>query len=269
MSTVYKAFFGFKRDPFAPDIATKDLLKLPGMVGVKERLDYCMDLGGVMIVTGEVGSGKSTSLRWSCSHFHPSEVCLVRIVANTGSIVELLRQLCWGLDLDPTSSSKAKLMAEVKSTVEDVASRKKQRVVVTVDEANLLRPDVLAELHTLAQFDQDSKSLMSIVLCGQSNLLDRLSLRSSAPLASRVIAKTHLSSLSREQMNDYIAHHLRIAGMRNQIFDDTAITGIHQGSGGVLRKANSLARGGLVAAAIEKQDQVKAEHIRIAASELI
>ena len=63
MASPYRAFFGFKSDPFAADIATRDLLKLPSMLGVKERLDYCLNLGGVMVITGEVGSGKSTSLR--------------------------------------------------------------------------------------------------------------------------------------------------------------------------------------------------------------
>ena len=68
----YKNYFGFKSEPFTAEIGTKDLLKLPSMVSVKERYDYIMN-GGVLLVTGEVGSGKSTSLRWSQSHFHPSQ----------------------------------------------------------------------------------------------------------------------------------------------------------------------------------------------------
>ena len=103
--TTYRAYFGLKSDPFATDVATKDLLRLPGMLGVKERLDYVIQLGGVLVVTGEVGSGKSTSLRWSLSHYHQSEVQVVAIVANTGSIVELLRLVSWGFDLNPTTSS--------------------------------------------------------------------------------------------------------------------------------------------------------------------
>jgi type II secretory pathway predicted ATPase ExeA len=70
-------------------------------------------------------------------------------------------------------------------------------------------------------------------------------------------------------VDEYVAHHLAVAGQKKRIFDDGALTAIYQGSGGILRKANSLARGGLLAAATEKSDGVAAEHIRIAASELL
>ena len=269
MSVNYRAYFGLKSDPFATDVATKDLLRLPGMLGVKERLDYVVSLGGVLVVTGEVGAGKSTSLRWSLSHYHPSEVAVVSVVANTGSIVELLRMISWGLDLNPTTMSKSKLFADAKAAVRDIAGAKKQKVALVIDEANLLRVDVLLELHTLLYFDHDSKSLLSLVLCGQSTVLDRLAYRTVAPLASRVIARAHLETLPLAQMEDYLAHHVKIAGGKKALFDPPAITAIHQGSGGVLRRANALARGGLLAAQREEKDAVTAEHIRIASSELM
>jgi general secretion pathway protein A len=96
---------------------------------------------------------------------------------------------------------------------------------------------VFAELHTLTQFDHDSKNLVTLVLCGQGSLLDRLGLRSSAPLASRVVAKTHLEPLGRTDMDDYVTHHLAVAGVKKKLFEDGALTAIYQGSGGLLRKA--------------------------------
>lgn len=269
MSLTYRSYFGLKSDPFSTDLPTKDLLRLPGMVGVKERIDYVVNLGGVLVITGEVGAGKSTSLRWSLSHFHASEVHIINVVANSGSISELLRQICWGLDLNPATISKSRLFADAQAAVRALAIGKKQKVSLVIDEANLLRADVLTELHTLLHFDHDSKTLLSLVLCGQSTLLDRLSYRGAAPLASRVIAKAHLETLSNPQMEDYIDHHVKIAGGKKGLFDTPSITAIHQGSGGVLRRANALARGGLLAAAREKKESVRAEHIRIAASELM
>lgn len=269
MSMTYKPFFGLKNEPFASDIATKDLLKLPSMVGVKERVDYVMSIGGTLVVTGEVGSGKSTSLRWTTSHYHPSEVLIVNVIANSGSIAEMYKLICWGLGLTPANASKARLVTEAKTAIIDIVKSKKQKIVLIIDEANLMRSDVFGELHTLTQFDNDSKNLISLVLCGQTALLDKLAYRSSMPLASRVVAKTHLETLSRTQLDEYVIHHLKIAGVKKPLFAENAISAIHQGSGGVLRKVNSLARGGLMAAAIEKENQVSAEHIRIAASELI
>jgi type II secretory pathway predicted ATPase ExeA len=265
----HKAYFGFKSEPFAKDVATKDLLKLPSMVGVKERLDYCLSLGGVMALFGEVGSGKSTSLRWTLSHYHPSELRSIDIVANTGSIMEFYKQLACGLDLVPSSTSRALTLRESKAAIREMATAKKQKVVIVVDEAQLLRRDVLSELHTVLNFDHDGQNFLSLVLSGQTTLLEHLQYRQAAPLASRVMTKANIKALSQAEMEEYINHHVRVAGVKKQLFETAAIAAIHQGSAGGLRRANQLASGSLLAAALQKNDIVTAEHVRSAASELM
>lgn len=264
----YCQYFGLKSEPFTSEIAAKNLLKLPSMVSVKERFDYVMN-GGVLVVTGEVGSGKSTSLRWSQSQFHPSQHLFLNITATGGSLIEFYRQLCWDLDAVIKSASRSGILRCFKSTIREITATKKQKITVVVDESHLLRLEVFAELHTLTQFDNDSKNLFSLVLAGQPNLLEKLTYRSSAPLASRVVARTHLTHLNQDQMGVYLEHHLNVVGTKKQLFSDQAITAVYQGSAGILRKANLLARGGLVAAAAEKEQSVSADHIRIAATELL
>lgn len=264
----YCQFFGFKAEPFTQEIATKNLLKLPAMVTVKERIDYVMN-GGVFIVTGEVGSGKSTSLRWAQNHFHPSQYLFVNMVASGGSIIEFYRQLCWGIDINIASGTRTTTLNKFKQSALEIVSSKKQKIAVIIDEAHLLRPEIFAELHTITQFNNDSKNVFSLVLAGQPNLIDKLTYRASLPIASRVIARTHLSNLDEAQIAIYLEHHLNIVGIKKQLFSPQAIAAIYQGSSGILRKINHLARGGLIAAASDRQDLVASEHIRIAASELI
>lgn len=132
-----------------------------------------------------------------------------------------------------------------------------------------MRLEVFAELHTLTQFEQDSRPFLPIVLAGQSNLVDNLRYRNCLPLASRVVAKTHLQGSDQKTMEEYLRHHLAIAGVKRMLFDEAAVTAIHQGSGGLFRKANHLARGALVGAASSESQAVTAEHVRLAATELI
>ena len=266
---IHKTYFGFKSEPFSKEVATKDLLKMPSMVGVKERFDYCLSLGGVMAIFGEVGSGKSTAIRWTLSHYHPSELKSINLVATTGTITELYKQLAWGLDLAPRSSSKAVLLSESKAAIREISAAKKQKIAVFIDEAQLLRREVLSELHTLQHFDHDGANFLCLILCGQPTLLEHLQYRAAAPLASRVMAKAHIKALNQPEMEEYVNHHVRVAGVKKQLFESAAITAVHQGSAGGLRRANQLASGGLMAASIEKRDLVTAEHIRAAASELI
>jgi len=87
--------------------------------------------------------------------------------------------------------------------------------------------------------------------------------------ASRIVTRAHLKAVNRDKMEQYINPHLKITGLKNSPFDKQALTAIHQGSGGLFRKANHLARGALIAATTEKSQNVTAEHVRMADSELL
>jgi general secretion pathway protein A len=128
---------------------------------------------------------------------------------------------------------------------------------------------VFTQLHTLAQFEFDSKPVMPMILCGQDFLLDHLMANSVRPLASRVLGKNHLESIRKEVMEDYLNHHITLSGGTKKIFSDEAIFAIHQGSGGLLRKANSLAKTALLACAGDGGQTVSAEHVRIASTEIL
>ena len=98
---------------------------------------------------------------------------------------------------------------------------------------------------------------------------DPLLCRPSRTLASRVVARGHLEALTLDEMAAYLTHHLNIAVVKQSLFSEQAVTAIHQGSGGLLRRANNLARGSLIRAAAEKCNVVSGEHVRIASTEII
>ena len=265
----YCEYFGFKEEPFTRDLNVKKLLKLPNMVQVKERFDYVLK-GGVFVITGDIGCGKSTSLRWAQDHYHQSQYLFINVVAGGGSIIDLYRQICWGLGINTNLANRVRLLRQMKEVIQDIILTKKQKILVIIDEAHLLRPEVFAELHTATQFENDSKNWISLVLIGLVDLLNKLACRTSLPLASRVIAKTHLSTLNVEHIKIYLDHHQQvIGGIKQQLFTEAAVSAIFLNGNGILRKTNDLARGGLIAAAIEQKDSVTAEHIRIASTELI
>ncbi len=269
MSQAYRTFFGFSREPFAAELKVEEILKTDAVLAVADRVDYAIRLGSMVLVTGEVGSGKSTALRFAVSRLHPSEYRLLWVTATGGSILELYRQIASELEVETASFSRAILTRKIRKSILELALGKKLKVVLLIDEASLLRLDVFAELHTLMQFEGDSKPLLPMILAGQNNLLDKLYWRTSLPLSSRVIARSHLKGVERQGMQDYLNHHLRIAGLDHSVFSEQAVTAIHQGSGGLFRKANHLARGALIAAASEKCLQVSAEHVRLASTELL
>jgi type II secretory pathway predicted ATPase ExeA len=264
----YRAFFGLAGEPFRADLDLDAILQTDDLLSVHERLQYTVRLGAIALVTGEVGAGKSTALRWAAGQLHPSKYKTLWITASSGSILEVYRQLLAELDIHTASSSRAVLTRRIREQIANLVNTKKQQPLLVIDEASLLRLDVFTELHTLTQFEGDSKPWLPMILAGQNNLADNLLYRTAIPLASRIVARSHLQAVNRDGMEQYIEHHLKIAGLKNSPFDEQAFTAIHQGSGGLFRKANNLARGALLAAAGEKSQSVTAEHVRLASSEL-
>ena len=132
-----------------------------------------------------------------------------------------------------------------------------------------MRLEVFAQLHTLAQMPFDQKSLMPLILSGQVTLIDKLMFHTCRPFASRVVGRTHLEGLKLADMQGYLEHHLQIAGAGEDLLSPEAITAIHQGSGGLLRRANLLARGAMLAAAKESAPVVTADHVRVASTEIL
>ncbi len=268
MSQTYRTFFGLSKEAFPANIDIDEILVTPEVQGVKNRFDYAVRLGSSVVITGDVGSGKSTALRYAASSLHPSEYKVFYVTATTGSIIELYRQIVEELGVEKTSISRAIMMSTIKNEIKEFVQGKKMKTVLIIDEASLLRMEVFAELHTLVQFEKDSRTWLPVILAGQPTLVDKLQYRTSIPFASRIVAKSHLEGLDMAGMKSYLIHHLKLCGVDTNFFSDQAITAIHQGSGGLLRKANHLARGSLIAAAIEKSMSVSAEHVRIASSEI-
>lgn len=260
--------FGLSSEPFAQDIPTDKLFPLPGLKSFLDRFDYALQIGAATVITGEVGSGKSTSLRAAASRLHPSQYSVITVVATSGSVIELLRQICMELATPEVSGSIARLSRLIRDTLSNLTA-KKQRPLLILDEAHLMRLDVFAQLHALMQLPYDQKTLMPLILSGQNILIDRLLYHTSQPFASRIVGRTLLQGLTREDMHRYLTHHLKIVGASASLLADEAVTAIHQGSGGLLRRANALARGALLAAAIEKSPVATAEHVRIATTEIL
>ena len=220
------------------------------------------------LLTGEIGSGKSTALRYVTESLHPSEHLCLYVTATSGSILELYRQILGALGVDNRGISRALMLQTIRAQVMELTRAKKLKVLLVIDEASLLRMEVFAELHTLLQFEKDAKPFLPLVMAGQSNLIDSLKYRPAMPLASRVVARSHLEGANLSLMTQYLVHHLAIAGVKQNLFEDAAVVAVHQGSGGLFRKANHLARGALIAAAQQKSTTVTAEHVRLAATEI-
>jgi general secretion pathway protein A len=259
--------FGLSAEPFAQDVPTEKLFSIPGLQAFLDRFDYAVRIGAATVITGDVGTGKSTSLRAATARLHPTQYLMVTLVASSGSVLDFLKGLALSLGAPEVSSSTTRLIRDIRQLLSTVTAKKQQPIII-IDEAHLLRLELLAQLHALTQLPYDQSTLAPIILSGQNILVDRLLFHTSRPFASRIIGRTLLQGLKRDDMHSYLSHHLSIAGGNGDLFSDDAVTAIHQSSGGLLRRANALAKGALLAAASAQVPAVTAEHVRLASTEI-
>lgn len=267
MTNMYKAYFGMTTTPFTNEIPVSELFEGVQFKELISRLKYLVETKGIGLVTGEVGSGKTVSLRAFTSSLHPSLYKTIYLSYTTGSRLDLLTSLAEHLGLIP-AYARAKLISQIKQDVERLVESKKIYPFLVVDEAHLLRMEAMEELRLLTNYHMDSKNYLILILVGQTELRRKLSLNVNEPLNQRIIVKYHLDGLSRKELQDYLNHQLKRAGVSAPLFSEPALEAIYQASKGVMRKVNLFAQASLIACVSKKTQIVDADHVREAISDL-
>jgi general secretion pathway protein A len=241
---MYAPFFGLKQKPFsiAPD---------PRYLFMSERhrealahlLYGVQGGGGFVLLTGEIGAGKTTVCR--CFLEQIPARCNVAYIFNPKlSALELLMTVCheFGVKFPPLTAA-----ATVKDHVDALneyllrTHSVGQNNVLIIDEAQNLSPDVLEQLRLLTNLETSERKLLQIVLIGQPELRGMLARPELEQLAQRVIARYHLEALSEKETSQYVAHRLAVAGLKGSLpFDSAALHRIHQLARGVPRRVNLL-----------------------------
>jgi general secretion pathway protein A len=249
-----EAFFGFKKTPFCDSPDAKQLFPSQAWNQTKARLQFLADHHGAGLLTGEVGSGKSTAARAFAAALNPNLYKVLYLHWTSGSVLDLFRQLALDLDLEP-AHLRGDLVRQISAAIVRL-NQKKQHPILICDEAQLLCHPALEQLPLLLNFDMDSSRYLTLLLVGQPLLRRTLSLQMHEPLRQRIAVQYHLEGLTREELDAYLAHQLKAAGVTQPLFDDTARQALYQATKGILRKVNKLALTALRLAASRKESKV-------------
>ncbi len=265
---MYEKFFGLKENPFsiAPD---------PRYLYMSERhRDALAHLlfgiereGGVVVLTGEVGTGKTTLCRYFLQRL-PDNVEMAFILHPKLTARELLGAICdeFGIRVAPLSQTKALVDAIHAFLLEKHAAG--IHLALLIDEAQNLSPDVLEELRLLTNLETDQKKLLQIILLGQPELRELLARDNLRQLAQRVTARYHLDALNPVDVRGYLSFRLSVAGCTRDVFDEGAIRKIVRLSEGIPRLINLIADRALLGAYSENLPMVTAAIVRKAAREV-
>lgn len=264
---MYRKYFGLARLPFDKEIATDDLYPSAGLRELDARLRYLFELHGLGLLTGEPGTGKTTAARKVTAALHPGLHRVFYVSLSTGNVMDLYKSIAWKLGL-PTERSRAALYRAIQDEVTRLCTEAKIRPILILDEAQHLRSELLEDLRLLTNYEMDSQNRLTLLFIGQVELRRRLSMAVHEALNQRIVLRHHLGGLTREELVEYLRHHLRLAGTELMLFEPSAIEAIFQATNGVPRKINALAHHALMAAALAKTKTATAEHVEAARPEV-
>jgi general secretion pathway protein A len=266
---MYNAYFGFKESPFsiAPD--PRYLFMTEQHREALAHLVYGLNSeGGCILLTGEVGTGKTTVCRCLLEQI-PKQSNIALVFNPKVTATELLETICDELGIEyPQGENSVKAYIDRINAFLLQANAAGQKTVLIIDEAQNMDHTVLEQLRLLTNLETNQRKLLQIIILGQPELLEILSHENMRQLAQRITARFHLNPLSRNDLKAYISHRLAVAGSNIQLFDEKVIKRLYQLSNGIPRIINIICDRALLGAYVESKSRVDLQTLNHAAREV-
>jgi general secretion pathway protein A len=267
---MYLAFFGLNEKPFAITPDPRYLYLSERHAEALAHLLYGItEAGGFIQLTGEVGTGKTTVVR-SLLAQTPQHAEIALILNPRMTAPEFLLTICeeLGIGVPDSATGSLKDLVDILSQYLLRAHGAGKRVVLVVDEAQNLAPEVLEQVRLLTNLETNTQKLLQIILIGQPELRDLLDRNELRQLAQRITGRYHLCPLTIEETGAYVRHRMRVAGATSDIFTPAALREVHRLARGVPRLINVLCDRALLGAYTQDRHQVGASFVRRGAMEV-
>ena len=264
---MYEAFYGFREKPFSIIPDPGFLYFSPKHRMAFDLLEYgLMNQAGFNVITGEIGTGKTTLIRHLLGQMGPDVT--VGLISNTHqSFGELLQWILFAFNLDYKGKEKVEMFHTFLDFLVKQYGQNK-RAVLIVDEAQNMAAETLEELRMLSNVNADKDQVLQVILVGQAGLRDTLRRPDLEQFAQRIAVDYHLEALNQDETRIYIRHRIHIAGVDNPgLFDDAACDAVYQHSRGVPRLINLLCDTSLVYGFAEQKTQIDAQIVNDVAAD--
>jgi general secretion pathway protein A len=266
---MYQQYFGLREMPFNITPDPRFLFLSPTHQEALEHLRYGVaEKKGFIVLTGEVGCGKTTICRQLLDELEGQEVETALILNPRLSETELVQAILHELRVEPVKGSHQDLLDQLNRHLLHLIGQGKE-ILLVIDESQNMTIEGLEHLRLLSNLETNTQKLLQILLIGQPELKEKLRRPELRQLRQRILVFYDLKPLSFEQIAHYIRHRLALAGANGKPwFTPRALHRIHRQSGGVPRLVNNLCDKSLLAAFVRSRDHVDWWDVRKAAREM-
>ncbi len=257
---MYKKFFGLKENPFNVNPDPRYLYLTPNTQEALACLTYGIETRkGFILLTGEVGTGKTTLINKLLEWLHKERVFTAFVFNPRLSVSQFLDFMMADFGIPCESNQKGQMLLKLNQWLLD-RYQAGERAVLVVDEAQNLSPQMLEEIRLLTNLETSTEKLLQIVLAGQPELEQKLNQPQLRQLRQRITLRAKTRQLTLEETQGYIQERMRIAGAENpDIFSPEAVAAVHRYARGIPRVTNLLCEHALVSSFVDQKNPVPAE----------
>jgi general secretion pathway protein A len=266
---MYESFYGLTGKPFQLNPDPTFYFGSKQHRRAMAYLEYGMHQNeGFIVITGEVGAGKTTIVRSLLDKLGSSQVLAAHLVSTQLDAEDILSLVVGAFGVRAKGSAKSDVLMSLEAFLVSAAAQKK-RCLLVVDEAQNLTTRAVEELRMLSNFQLGSQSVLQTFLIGQPEFRDILQSPDMLQLRQRIIASCHISAMDREETQGYIEHRLKCVGATDSpSFDEGAFDAIFEASGGIPRRINSLCDRLLLAGLLSEKRSFVREDVQEVAAEI-
>ena len=266
---MYESFYGFTSKPFQ---LNPDPSFFFGSRGHKRAFAYLQyglyQSEGFIVITGEVGAGKTTIARSLLQQLDRTKVVAAQLVSTQLDADEMLRAVAAAFGLPIRSVDKAELLATLEAFLCSLVTKKK-RALLIVDEAQNLTTRAVEELRMLSNFQLGEHALLQSFLVGQPELRQLMQGPQMQQLRQRVIASYHLGPMDRQETQAYVEHRLKHVGWTGDpAFEESAFDAIYSSSAGIPRRINTLCNRALLGTFLAEKHTISAADVDAVVTEM-
>ncbi len=259
---MYLSYYNLKAEPFLLTPDHRFYFESSVHSQAMAHLIYGINRGeGFIVITGEVGTGKTTLVRQLCACIDPRKIIAAHVTTTMVSGADLLRLVMSAFGIRDIPPDKGTMLLRLEQFFEQ-AHRKGKRALLLIDEAQNLSISALEELRMISNFQIGASSPVQTFLIGQPQFCDVIQEPDLEQLRQRVVTSYHLAPMSREEVGKYLSHRLTKVGWRNDPeFEEGVVDALFHYSDGVPRKINTLASRMLLYGFLEKIHRFTADDV--------